>query len=335
MRWYPWLRPAFEKLISGYRQGKGHHALLVQAQEGMGADALIYALSRWLMCRQPEENKSCGHCHSCRLMQAGTHPDYRVIAPEKGKTSLGVDAVRDAMEKLYDRSRMGGAKVVWIPETERLTEAAANALLKTLEEPPEECWFFLSCREPERLLATLRSRCFCYHLAPPDETFSVAWLGRENGLSAELHRAALRLCDGAPAAALELLTSERWELRQKLCAGVELALQSGAWLPLLKILNQDNAPEILRWLGSLLLDGIKWQHHAGRWIANVDYTALVAQIAQSAAQPVLQTSLTKLFHCREQLSAISGVNRELLLFEMLLSWENDRRPGRALSLSHL
>ena len=102
MKWYPWLRPPFEQLVASYQAGRGHHALMVQALPGMGSDALIYALCRFLMCRQPEGHKSCGHCHSCQLMQAGTHPDYYALAPEKGKSSLGIDAVREVSEKLYE-----------------------------------------------------------------------------------------------------------------------------------------------------------------------------------------------------------------------------------------
>lgn len=146
MKWYPWLRPAYEKLVESYQAGRGHHALLIQALPGMGDEALCYALSRYLLCQQPEGHKSCGHCRGCQLMQAGTHPDYYTLTPDKGKSSLGVDAVREVSEKLYEHSRLGGAKVVWIADAALLTDAAANALLKTLEEPPEQTWFLLPAR---------------------------------------------------------------------------------------------------------------------------------------------------------------------------------------------
>ena len=129
MRWYPWLRPDFEKLVASYQAGRGHHALLIQALPGMGDDALICALSRYLLCQQPQGHKSCGHCRGCQLMQAGTHPDYYTLAPEKGKNTLGVDAVREVTEKLNEHARLGGAKVVWVTDAALLTDAAANALL--------------------------------------------------------------------------------------------------------------------------------------------------------------------------------------------------------------
>lgn len=90
MKWYPWLRPDFEKLVASYQAGRGHHALLIQALPGMGDDALIYALSRYLMCQQPEGHKSCGQCRGCQLMQAGTHPDYYSLLPEKAKARWGL-----------------------------------------------------------------------------------------------------------------------------------------------------------------------------------------------------------------------------------------------------
>lgn len=199
MKWYPWLRPAYEKLVESYQAGRGHHALLIQALPGMGDEALSYALSRYLLCQQPEGHKSCGHCRGCQLMQAGTHPDYYTLTPDKGKSSLGVDAVREVSEKLYEHSRLGGAKVVWIADAALLTDAAANALLKTLEEPPEQTWFFLASPEPARLLATLRSRCRLHHLAPPSESYAMSWLSREVTASQETLLTALRLSAGRPA----------------------------------------------------------------------------------------------------------------------------------------
>lgn len=130
-------------------------------------------------------------------MLAGNHPDYHVLAPEKGKSSLGIEPIRQVIETLYAHAQQGGAKVIWLPQAEQLTEAAANALLKTLEEPPEKTYFLLGCREPSRLMATLRSRCLYWHLASPDEQLSLQWLGRQAAGSQTDRLTALRLHDGA------------------------------------------------------------------------------------------------------------------------------------------
>ncbi|MCE9899506.1 DNA polymerase III subunit delta' [Raoultella terrigena] len=334
MKWYPWLRPPFEQLVTSYQAGRGHHALLLQALPGMGGDALLYALCRYLMCRQPEGHKSCGHCHSCQLMQAGTHPDYYTLVPEKGKSALGIDAVREVNEKLYERSRLGGAKVVWISDAALLTDAAANALLKTLEEPPENTWFFLACQEPARLLATLRSRCRLYHLAPPAESYGLAWLEREVTLEQNALLAALRLSANAPAAALELLEESRWAARQQLIQTLANALTGGDWLTLLPILNHEQAAVRLHWLASLLLDAQKRQQGISL-LSNPDAWTLINHLAQALPASRLQAITQDVSACREQLLSVVGVNRELLLTERLLRWEHYLQPGTVLPVSHL
>ena len=334
MKWYPWLRPSFEQLVAGYQAGRGHHALLLQALPGMGGEALIYALCRYLMCRQPQGNKSCGQCHSCQLMQAGTHPDYYTLAPEKGKSALGIDAVRDVNEKLYERSRLGGAKVVWTGDAALLTDAAANALLKTLEEPPEDTWFFLACQEPARLLATLRSRCRLHHLAPPSESYGLAWLEREVTMPQEALLSALRLSANAPAAALDLLQESHWASRQQLIQTLAGVLSSGDWLALLPILNHEQAAVRLHWLASLLLDAQKRQQGI-TLVSNPDALTLVNQLAQTLPAARLQAIARDVSACRDQLLNVVGVNRELLLTERLLRWEHYLQPGTVLPVSHL
>ncbi|XTZ36891.1 DNA polymerase III subunit delta' [Salmonella enterica] len=334
MKWYPWLRADFEQLVASYQTGRGHHALLIQALPGMGDDALIYAISRFLLCQQPQDHKSCGHCRGCQLMQANTHPDYYVLAPEKGKTTLGIDAVREVSEKLYEHARLGGAKVVWIQDAAVLSDAAANALLKTLEEPPAQTWFFLACREPARLLATLRSRCRLHHLAPPAENYACGWLNREVTMSQDAILTALRLCAGSPGAAEALLQTECWAQRQTLCQAVEAANQSGDWLTMLAVLNHERVAERLQWFSSLFLDALKIQQGASL-ISNVDTPALVQSLARQLRSEILHAMLHAIFTCREQLLNVVGVNRELMLTDLLLTMERYQQTGVTLPVSHL
>ncbi len=334
MKWYPWLRPDFEQLVASYQSGRGHHALLIHALEGMGDDALIYAINRLLLCQTPQGNKSCGHCRGCELMQAGTHPDYYVLAPEKGKTTLGIDAVREVNEKLYEHARLGGAKVVCLPDAAQLSDAAANALLKTLEEPPAQTWFFLACREPVRLLPTLRSRCRMHHLAPPAENYACTWLTREVTTSQEAILTALRLSGGSPGAAQTLLQDNKWKQRQALCEAADAALSSNDWLAMLPALNHDNASQRLQWLASLILDALKLQQGA-TLVTNVDAPALVQGFARQWRSDTLHALLHALFSCREQLMSVVGINRELLLTDLLLNVERYLHSGVTLPVSHL
>lgn len=326
MNWYPWLNQPYRHIIGQHQVGRAHHALLIQAIDGMGDDALVWGVSRWLMCQQPDGMKSCGVCHGCQLMQAQTHPDWYRLEPEKGKSTLGIDAVRQVTEKLYHFAQQGGAKVVWLPDAAQLSEAAANALLKTLEEPPANSWFFLGSREPSRLLATLRSRCMVLALTPPDEAQSLQWLSRQMPQDETALQTALRLSAGAPAAALQLLEPARWQARESLCNALPGALQQDI-LQLLPALNSEDVAVRISWLLALLVDALKWQQGATRWLSNPDRQDVVALLSDTFSARALDESAREWMQCREQLLHVAAVNRELLLTDRLLSWADKRKPG--------
>ncbi len=328
MNWYPWLNHSYRQILSQHQAQRGHHALLIQALPGMGDDALIWGISRWLMCKRPDGLKSCGECHACQLMLAGTHPDWYRLEAEKGKSSLGIDAVRSVTEKLYHHAQQGGAKVVWLPDAGQLTEAAANALLKTLEEPPKNTWFLLSSREPSGLLPTLRSRCLLWHLAPPAEAQSLQWLQKQSSAGLSERTAALRLSAGAPAAALALLDDKIWQQRQRVCEALPDALQ-GDMLSLLPALHHDDAAQRIGWLCSLLIDAVKWQQGGGQFISNVDRQADVMRIASLLPTSAIDASLRQWIICRDRLLNVVAVNRELLLTNQLLGWEAMLNPASA------
>lgn len=254
-------------------------------------------------------------------MLAGNHPDYHVLAPEKGKSSLGIEPIRQVIETLYAHAQQGGAKVIWLPQAEQLTEAAANALLKTLEEPPEKTYFLLGCREPSRLMATLRSRCLYWHLASPEEQLSLQWLSRQAAGSQTDRLTALRLHDGAPLAAEQLLQPQQWQQRSALCAALSAALPQRDMLSLLPVLNHEDVAERLHWLCALLVDAMKWQQGAHHYVLNQDQQPLVHQLASLLSSASLQQIVQQWLSCRHQLLSVVGVNRELLLTEQLLRWE--------------
>jgi len=319
MIWYPWLNQPYRQIIGQHEAGRGHHALLLQALPGMGDASLVWGISRWLMCQRKDGLKSCGECHACKLMQAHTHPDWYELTAEKGKSSLGIDAVRSVTEKLFHHAQQSGSKVIWLPNAAQLTEAAANAMLKTLEEPPANTWFLLCCEQPSQLPATLRSRCLTFHLAVPDEAQSMGWLQKQNGAPQQDCLTALRLSGGAPAAALQLLENG-WSARQTLCAALPQALQQDM-LSLLPVLNHDDAAQRTGWLCALLVDALKWQQGGGEFIANADSQALIAQIAQQLPASALDKSVRQWMYCRDRLLNVVAVNRELLLTDQLLAWE--------------
>ncbi|WP_457913945.1 DNA polymerase III subunit delta' [Candidatus Gillettellia adelgis] len=319
---YPWLNTSYHQLIEYYATRGGHHALLLHAAADNGNDALAYALSCWWLCHKKHNfKKNCGACHGCRLMRAGNHPDYHRLIPEKEKNSLGIELIRQVIEKLSLHSHQGGVKVIWLSQAETLTETAANALLKILEEPPKNTYFILDCRNPARLLATLRSRCLYWHLASQDETLSMHWLSHHASGNPVDHIIALRLNSGALIAAKKLLKPERWKQRSDLYSILHTALLKGDILLLLPTLNHPNVMERLHWLCTLLVDAMKWQQGAESCVLNQDQQPLIRQLANRMTGVSLSLVVQHWLICRYKLLSMIGLNRELLLIDQLLSWE--------------
>lgn len=204
----PWLESDCRSLgarIEGQRLG---HAPLIHGPYGIGKRALGDWLARLLLCGQPGEGNACGTCQSCRLFASGAHPDLFVTEIPEDKQGIGVDQVRDLIERLQLTAALGSNRVGMIVQADAMNRNAANALLKTLEEPPPGAWLILLSEQPAQLPATIRSRCQQYPLRAPAPETIVPWLAEVcPEASAADREAALQLSAGAPLAAREMLES--------------------------------------------------------------------------------------------------------------------------------
>ncbi|QOI11052.1 DNA polymerase III subunit delta' [Blochmannia endosymbiont of Colobopsis nipponica] len=321
MRWYPWLTDLYKRILLSYKQGKGHHALLLHSCRGNGISVLIYAISRWLICKNPNSNKSCHTCRDCTLMQINNHPDYYCLAPTSKYSSIGVENIRELVHTLYECAHRKGVKVISLAYSECLTDQAVNALLKIIEEPPIDTYFLLGCYNYAHLLPTLKSRCCHWFLSPPCEEQGLNWL-QKNRIVNILHAStALRLCNGAPLAAQDLLNSKDWQLRLDLCKSMFNVITKHNFFNLLSLFCDQNNDDIVCWLISLLVDALKWQFKMQDLLINVDQTKLIASLACNWSSQILNGQLKKWIQYRQCLHDMSGVNKELLLAHQLLSCE--------------
>ncbi|RUO22347.1 hypothetical protein CWE08_03955 [Aliidiomarina iranensis] len=173
---FPWLRPLWQQLATAAHSGRLPHGMGFTYATDFGMDELLQQLAAFLLCQQlGQKQKACGQCKSCQLWHAGTHPDYLRIEPETGK-QIGVDAVRKVALQVQQTASQGGNKVVQILHADRMTVQAANALLKTLEEPPENTFIQLAAVRYSQLLPTIRSRLLAYTLPQPSKAEIKSWL---------------------------------------------------------------------------------------------------------------------------------------------------------------
>ena len=200
----PWHASMMLRLQAMSRLEKLPHALLISGSSGLGKARLAATFSMGLLCRAtPPE--ACGQCDACKWVQGNAHGDLRWVAPEEGKRAIGVETIREAVGFMQKTPAYGSYKILVIDPAEAMTLAAANALLKTLEEPPGQALLMLLSDQPGTLLPTVRSRCQTLVMHRPSADSALRWVAAQAGCSLDSAEEALWLVDGRPLAAMDLL----------------------------------------------------------------------------------------------------------------------------------
>lgn len=322
----PWQEAAWDRFTRGLDSGRSPHAILLAGSPGIGKMRLAEAMAARLLCEQPMPAGACGHCRGCHLRQAGSHPDQLTVVPDaEGSGILKIDAVRALTEFAQRTSQFDGHRTAVLAPAEALNRNAANALLKTLEEPPAGVVLILVSHRPARLPATIRSRCQLYRLGIPDRHRGLAWL---EGQGIDDAAGLLALAGGAPLAAMALAESDgasRYRALTEQVAAVAMGKLSPVeaaadWQPV-------GAREVTGLMQRLTLDIAR--HHAlgddpresgtGRMPA---HTALARQLPRRAVH-TLAARLGDLRQAAEQ-----TLSRELSLEALFLLWQNPEEIQR-------
>jgi DNA polymerase-3 subunit delta' len=176
----PWTVGLTAALSQALSAGRLPHALLIHEAPGSGGEWLAAWTAQLVLC-QEHGQAPCGHCTACRRVAARQHPDLHWVSLEDESREIKIDQVRDLAADLALKSHGGGYKVGVITPADALNRFAANALLKTLEEPPGTTLLVLVATQPSRLPATVRSRCQRLRIRAPQRAESLAWLAAAKG----------------------------------------------------------------------------------------------------------------------------------------------------------
>ncbi len=312
---YPWQKNDWARLQE--LRKRPAHGLLFKGNKGIGKLDLAINFAQSLLCQHPDAaHFACGKCPSCHWFEQSSHPDYRLLQPEalsmdgeesedtktvsgkKPSRQISVDQVRGLADFFGMTAHQGGRRVIVIHPAEAMNTNAANALLKSLEEPPPGLLFILVSHKPQQLLPTILSRCLSFALPAPDTASAARWLA-EQGVKNPAE--ALAVSGFAPLQAVQLDQQLGSEERDKLLRAVR---QPGALdvFALAEALQKTEQVLVVQWLqqwcydlSAMKLAG-KLRYHPGEEAAIKKLVEPVAALNLARLQKHLQAAKREAQH---------------------------------------
>lgn len=319
---YPWTESLWHRFA--HDLAKLPHAVLLTGPAGLGKADFARELARTLLCANPlASGRPCAVCKSCQLAQAGTHPDLFWVTRADDGDAILVDQIRALGEFLALRPHTSDRKVAVVAAAETMNANAANSLLKSLEEPPSGSYLLLLSAAPERLPATIRSRCVRITFSPPPVDQALAWLQPQIPDTVPVDTL-LALAEEAPLRALALVQTNFMDQRAQWIADLEAIAQGADPLSCAARWKKADTAAGLAWLQTWLADLVRLgTSPGGGRLYNPDQRSRLQGQAKAL-------HLKQLFHLFETVSQNrvltgTGVDELLLIEEALLLWAQINR----------
>ena len=324
----PWQQQNWAHLRSYIAQQRIPQALLMTGNKGLGKQQLAHQFAFALFCATPKDDgTACGQCSSCLLVKAETHPDFIEVQPEEPGKGIGIDQIRSLIIRLTLKPQFATYRVVVINPADKMSNAAANAFLKCLEEPTERTTLILISEKPAKLPATIISRCQKLALATPDKSVVAAWLADTLPGDAAQVQCNLALAQGAPLLALAYSSDQTLTSRND-CFKAWQAIAKRLSSPVIVAEDwQKLAPApLLFWMTSWIIDLIKQAYHPhAENLYNPDLQQPLQELAQRLDLKGLYKLYDLLLASRQRLD--TSVNKQLLFEELLIQWQQLNRSN--------
>ena len=319
MTFLPWQQQNWDQLCNYRMQNRIPQALLITGKSGLGKQHLADLFTASLLCAKPQDNGlGCGHCDSCLLVDAETHPDFILIKPDEPGKAITIGQIRSLVTLLTLKPQFESYRVVIVSPADLMNNAAANAFLKCLEEPTERTVILLITDKPARLPATIVSRCQKLAVAKPDKEIAASWLSQQ--AIKDEPALLLSLTQGSPLLALDYANSGTLRLRND-CFKAWMDIAKQHRHPALIAEEWYKLPEspLIFWITSWVIDLIKcsFQIKADR-LFNPDLHESLQELSQRLELKGLYKFYDLLLLRRQLLD--TQINKNTLFEEILITW---------------
>ena len=323
MNIYPWQQHQWQRLAEMQQHNRLPHALLLCGPEGIGLQqfAQAFAMQRLCLSKDNTSKSACTTCQSCQLFLAGNHPDLSIIEAEEAGKQIKIAQIRELIEYVALKSFSGNMKIAIIVGADAMNRATSNALLKTLEEPPEQSMLLLLSHHPARLAVTIRSRCQRVDFSPAYEPASVNWLEQNSDGDANL---LLRLSHGGPLKAVELAENDQLKQRHIILKdlknltdkNVDVGQIASSW-------QEIGCENVLLCLMQLFQDLIRLKLVKGKAnLLNFDMKEGLQELVKTLDLPALVRNFDFVQDKYQELIGPMNFNALSILEEVIVQWLN-------------
>jgi DNA polymerase-3 subunit delta' len=315
----PWQQQNWDHLCNYRMQNRVPQALLITGNKGLGKQHLAHQFAFSLLCAQPQDTGlGCGHCDSCLLLNAQTHPDFIQIRPDEPGKTITIGQIRNLTTRLTLKPQYESYRVVILNPADLMNNAAANAFLKCLEEPTERTVILLITDKPTRLPATIVSRCQKLAIAKPDKDCVSTWLKQQ---AVQDDPALLfGLAQGSPLLALNYANDGALALRND-CFKAWMDIAKQRRHPVIIAEDWHTVPEspLIFWITSWIIDIIKCCYQTkADWLYNPDLKEALQELSQQLELKELYKLYDLILISRQRLN--TQINKHTLFEEILIKW---------------
>lgn len=320
---FPWLEDSWLQLSRYIDQQRIPQALLMTGAQGIGKQQLASFFTQSILCHTPLKNHvSCGECQSCLLLSANTHPDYYSIEPEETGKVIGISVIRQLTSTLTLKPQYDAYRVVVINPADSLNNASANAFLKYLEEPTERTCLILLTDKPNRLPATIRSRCQKLTIPSVSDITCLDSWWKAHGVT-EDQALLFSLSQGAPLLAKQLSKAGVLKNRVKYFNDwLKLSTSDGDFIDIAgqwAKLSVEEVNLLITWMISWVIDIVK--------LANTDQQIKLynTDLADSLKDISIRLNLRDVYRYYDFLLSSqkrleTQLNKQLIFEEVLMRW---------------
>lgn len=319
MNQYPWLKEYLDQWFGLIHTNKVPHAILLSGSRGLAKKELAQNMAHIAVCENLSESDVCNNCKGCHLFNSGNHTDIQTIAAEK--EVIKVDQIRQLSKNVVLSSTRNKYRITIIEDAEKMNKASANALLKTLEEPPEGVIIILTTSEIGHLLPTIKSRCFKIGIAAVDHAQLRKYIQSCNLGSNEDLEMALLLANYAPKVAIGILENQTLLTVKSMLTDLNMiATHQKTILDVTNNWLKNELIDYLNLIANYFLCITKYEN-------GIDQNQSYLNLSSSDYSKINDKNNKSLNFIRSIFTFIkrqkTSLKIELLLEELLISWKND------------